>query len=388
MNHPAVLNLGFRPFFSGAGVFALLSIGYWLHIFAQPDALLLQRMNPSQWHAHEMLYGYSLAVIAGFLLTAVKNWTSMQTPHGPPLLGLFSLWLSARLCWFMGESVLVVAALFDLAFMLLLIVSIARPIIKTKQWRQTAVLSKLVLLGGANVAFYLGAFGQLEQGAHLSIYGGLYLIIGLILTMGRRVIPMFIEGGVDYPVKLYNSRWLDISSMVLFLLFFISTLFLSQPRYASSLAAALFVITSTRLVGWYTPGIWRTPLLWGLFLAIVFIDLGFLLFALRTWLETSPYLATHAFAMGGIGTITMAMMARVSIGHTGRNLKLPPTQLNWALILILIAVVIRVLVPTVIASNYSLWVLLSGGFWLLSFTLFCWGFLPILSRPRIDQKYG
>ncbi len=386
--HPALFNLGFRPFFSGASIFAAITMAYWLNIYLGGRPLNIVGLSPFQWHAHEMIYGYSLAVIAGFLLTAVKNWTGQHMPQGATLVGIFSLWLAARVTLLVDAISIEIAAFFDLAFILTLIVAIARPIIITKQWRQLAILSKLVLLGSGNLLFYLGAMGYSESGIHLAIYGGLYLVIGLILTIGRRVIPFFVERGVGYPVQLYNSRWIDVSSLLFFLTFFVSELFLQLPWLSRLAAGAMFVITTARIIGWYTPGIWKIPLLWSLYIALGFIDLGFILFATQQWTSISPYLAIHAFAVGGIGVITMGMMARVSIGHTGRDLHSLPWLVPYCFALLVLGAVFRVLLPAIFEQHYALWIALSGGCWILGFTLFAFAILPILSRQRPDKTYG
>jgi uncharacterized protein involved in response to NO len=309
-------------------------------------------------------------------------------PQGGTLAAIFSLWLLARITWLIDSSSIELAAFFDLTFILALIIAIARPIIVTRQWRQLAILSKLVLLGIGNLFFYLGVMGYSESGIHLAIYGGLYLVIGLILTMGRRLVPSFVELGVGHPVQLYNSRWIDISSLLFFLVFFISELFLQTPWLSQLAAAVMFVITTVRIIGWYTPGIWKTPLLWGLYVALGFIDLGFILFATQKWTLISPYLSIHAFGVGGIGIITMGMMARVSVGHTGRNLKSPPKMIPYCLALLVFGAVFRVLLPAVLEQHYSLWIALSGSCWILGFTLFAWAFLPMLGQERPDKKYG
>jgi len=386
--HPALFNLGFRPFFMGASLFAIISIGYWLRFNQGFFPLNLSSLSPFQWHAHEMIFGYSLAVIVGFLFTAVKNWTGQQTPHGLPLAALFSLWLIARVLWLYNENSIFFAATFDLLFITLSMIAIATPIIAAKKWRQLAILSKLVLLGAANLVFYLSALGYIENQIHLSIYAGLYLIIGLILTIGRRIIPLFVQSGVNETVTLFNAKWLDVSSLLCFLTFFISVLFFTNaliPQFAASL---MVIITTIRIIGWYTPGVWKSPLLWSFYIALFFIDIGFLLFALSGPLQISPFLSTHAFAVGGIGVITMGMMARVSIGHTGRNLKKPPTRLFYSLILLTLAAIVRVLIPAFTDTAYFVWVNISGVLWLLSFTLFSSTFIPIWTRPRIDNKYG
>ena len=386
--HPALFNLGFRPFFMGASLFSLFSIGVWLRFNQGFFPLNLSTLSPFQWHAHEMIFGYSLAIIVGFLFTAVKNWTGRQTPHGWPLALIFSFWLFARFLWIFNANAIFFAALFDLLFITLAMVAIAVPIIATKKWRQLAILSKLILLGTANLVFYLSALGFIENQIHLSIYAGLYLVIGLILTIGRRIIPMFVQNGVDENVTLFNSKWLDIPSLIFFLTFFISELFLNNPLISQISAGIMVVITTTRIIGWYTPGVWKSPLLWCFYIALGFIDIGFLLFALSEPLLISPFLSTHAFAVGGIGVITMGMMARVSIGHTGRNLKKPPRRLLYALALLTLAAIVRVIIPAFTDHAYFVWVNVSGVLWLLSFALFCSAFIPIWTKPRVDNKYG
>ena len=402
--HPAIFNLGFRIFFTGASFLAVLSIAVWLLVYSRingflPDMAVLdlsqfQSISPFQWHAHEMIYGYSLAVIAGFLLTAVKNWTGIQTLHGYPLALLFGTWALARLLWLLGISGaignhwLVLAALFELLFMFGMCYAVASPIFKVRQWRQMAILSKLFLLTLGNLAFYLQLFGILENGIHMALYGGLYLVIGLILTIGRRIIPMFIQNGVSYPVTLFNARWIDISSLIGVLGFFISEVFFSAPLVSSLFAGLMVIVTSIRIVGWYTPGIWKNPLLWCFQVTLFFIDLGFLLFILAQWFAISPFLSVHAFAVGGIGIITMGMMARVSTGHTGRSFKVLPVSLLIALLLLSAGAVTRVLLPLLLPALYPSWVIISGLLWVLAFVMFCITFFPYWSKPRVDQKYG
>lgn len=353
--------------------------------------MTLDFLSVSQWHAHEMIYGYSLAVIAGFLLTAVKNWTGIQTVNGPALLMLFCLWGIARIIWLFGTQLLVIAAIVDLLFVLFLIICVCYPVVKVKQWRQLAVLPKLILLGVFNFIFYLGALDIMEQGKFLGIYGGLYLIIGLILTMGRRVLPMFIQSGVGYlgyRAKLFNSRWLDISSMVLFLGFFISELFIHNKLFSACTSLFLFVINAIRLVGWHNPGIWKRSLLWSLYLSFWFVCIGFLLFASAYFLGVANFFAIHAFAVGGIGVVTMAMMSRVTIGHSGRDIHKPPKVISIAFVLLLLAAFFRVIVPLFNLQNYVLWVGLSQLLWIASFLVFLLVFLPILIKPRIDGRPG
>jgi uncharacterized protein involved in response to NO len=385
----AILALGFRPFFLGASALSVVAVGLWLGVYGLGFPVSFATLSPALWHAHELIYGYAMAVIAGFLLTAVKNWTGIQTARGWKLLAMFSLWAIARITLFFGDTFIAVAAVADLVFVTALCIGVIIPVWRSKQWRQLAILSKLVLLGVANLLFYAGSLGFLQEGSRWGVYMGLYLVVGLILTMGRRVIPGFIERGVGYAVELRNRRWVDLSSMVLFVLFFVLDTFTAFKGIAGWTAAALFVVHSVRAIGWHTFGIWTKPLLWSLYLAHLFITLGFGLYALNALADIGPYfLGIHAFAVGGIGIITMSMMARVSLGHTGRDVHAPPGSIRWALALVLIAAVVRVLVPMGDGQHYPALMVLSAALWICGFVLFAWVQLPILTRPRQDGLPG
>ncbi|MCP4008239.1 MAG: NnrS family protein, partial [Proteobacteria bacterium] len=238
------------------------------------------------------------------------------------------------------------------------------------------------------VLFYLGAMGFLTRGVDWGVYGGLFLVISLILTLGRRVVPFFIEKGVDNPVKLKNSKWIDLSSLVFFLSFTIIEVFFTMPALSAILALILFAINARRLTGWYTPGIWQKSLLWSLYLSFWFLCIGFALFATAYFPGINKYLAIHAFAVGGIGAMTLAMMARVALGHSGRSIQKPPRIMSYAFGLLLIGAVFRVFLPLIDAGHYTLWIALSQVLWIIAFTIFSLVYLPILSKPRIDGRPG
>lgn len=384
------LHLGFRPFFLFASLFAVISMLIWAGLYTTQSILPVQNTLPAiSWHAHEMLYGYTLAVIAGFLLTAVHNWTGVQTLNGIPLLLLALVWLLARIFPFINHpDSLMVMAIFDLGFNILLCLAILYPITKVKQWKQMGLWLTVFLLSISNMLFYLGLFNKLDTGITLSFYSGIYLIVYLIMLMGRRVIPFFIEKGVDETVSLTNYQWLDISIIILMPLFWISEVFIGQPTFAASIALLLFILNALRLKGWYTAGIWNKPLLWILYLAYGWLVLGFALKAAGLFLTINPMLAIHAFTFGGIGLMTLGMMARVALGHTGRNVFSPPAILNWIFLAAVTGSIIRVLLPLFAPQLYSLWISLSQALWIISFGLFVFIYAPILYKPRIDGKYG
>lgn len=384
----ALFALGFRVFFLGAGWYAVISVALWMLILVFGVAVE-PVMAPLTWHAHEMLYGYTMAVIAGFLLTAVQNWTGRPTPSGFSLAAVFSLWLLARIMPYVPLYYAVHwMALFDMLFGLGLLAAVAVPVIQAHAWRQLAVIGKIALLLAGNACFYIGLFGWWQEGIRFGLYFGLYTIIALILTMGRRVIPFFTERGVGYEVALANRRWLDISSVVVFIIFFICDLFINARQLAAVCALILFLLHGIRLYGWHTPGIWRKPLLWSLFAGYSFIIIGFLLYAASVYLGTSAFAATHAFAYGGIGMLTLSMMSRVSLGHTGRNVHQAPRLLSIFLILLVAGTLIRVFPVLFDPAHYRFYLLISQILWMLSFAGFIRIYTPILIQPRIDGKPG
>lgn len=380
------LSRGFRPFFLGAALFAIVTMVAWLAVYRFGLPLQVAGISLFQWHAHEMVYGYAMAVIAGFLLTAAQNWTDRETASGVFLALIFAAWAAARALMLFGTDLLWFAAAADLAFMLALAFAIARPILQVRQKRQAPVLLLLALLIAGNLAFYLGAAGWLPNGVRIGVHGGLYLVLGMVLFMGSRVIPFFTERGVGYAVELKKPRWNDHASAALYPLFLLSELLLPQHVLGALLAAGLMVLNSLRVAGWHTLGIWRKPLLWGLFAAFIMINFGFLLRALMPVTAIPDFLPIHAFAVGGIGVVTVAMMARVSIGHTGRSVQQPPGVITPILLGIVLAAVLRVFAPLADPAHYALWVALSGLVWIGSFALFALVFIPMLVRPRTDAK--
>ena len=383
----AILNLGFRPFFAGAAIFSVLSMLYWMAVYVL--AWHWQTALPaSTWHAHEMVYGYGMAVIAGFLLTAVRNWTGVQTLHGIPLLLLFLLWLAARLLLLGDAAILKWAAMADVLFNALLVAALAWPIFKVRQFKQLGILSKVLLLMLANLLFYAGVLEISPWGVHAGLYSGVYLVLALIFVMSRRVIPFFIERGLDQAVTLRNRDWLDAASLLLFIGFWLADIAWPDSLPVAVLAGTLCVLHGIRLTGWYAAGIWSRPLLWVLFLAYAAVIVGFALKVAVYVLAISPFLPLHAFTVGGIGLFTMGMMARVTLGHTGRDVLQPPSQVSWMFALLLVSSIVRVGLPWLDTAHYVFWIGLSQLLWILAFTLFLWVFLPMLYRPRTDGQFG
>jgi uncharacterized protein involved in response to NO len=272
--------------------------------------------------------------------------------------------------------------------MLLLIIAVAIPVIKVRQWMQAGILAVLLLLFLGNLLFYLSIAGLVRLSPQVGLYLGFYLILAMVFIMARRVVPFFIEKGVGYEVKLNNWLWLDILSLILFGAFAVSDIIWPDQGIVALLAVLLFVLHSLRLIQWHTSGIWKKPLLWVLYLAYGFITIGFALKAAVYLAGVSPFIALHAFSVGGIGMITVGMMSRVALGHTGRNVFDPPGILSVIFTLILLSALFRVVMPLVVMSNYTLWIGISQILWISSFVIFSFVYIPMLIKPRIDGQYG
>lgn len=368
----ALFNLGFRPFFLLGSLFSALAMGLWIGPYF-PVAV--------DWHAHEMVYGFAAAIVAGFLLTAVRNWTGLPTLERAPLAMLGGLWLVARILSLNGKLA-VPAAAFDLIFLLGLLGAIARPIWRVRQWRQWGVLTCVALLMAGQGLFAWALVTAWPEGARLGVLTGLYAIFGLLFIIARRVMPFFTERGVDYPVHLRQFALIDRIAMPLFSLFAGLAMLFPQLWLTRTLAATLAMIHCIRLWGWYTPGIWRRPLLWILFLAYGWLVAGFALAAydLR--------LALHAWTVGGLGVMILGMICRVSLGHTGRSIHHPPREVIGLFILLLLAAILRTGLPWLSPESVLIGYRLAGVCWSLAFVGFSILYGPMLWRPRADGKPG
>lgn len=386
---PALLALGFRPFFTLAAPFGAIAMLAWAIIYAHAPTWTPAGLPPILWHGHEMIYGFANAVIAGFLLTAVANWTGRNTIQGIPLAVLAAFWLTARLAYLLpSAAALAIGAAADLLFGFGLLAALAEPVVRVRQWRQVGLLAKLALLPVANALYYGGALGHLPQGINWGLDAGLYLLLAVLFTVARRVIPFFIERGVPGTFKPTNRRWIDVGSLALFVAWATLDVFTSQAQAVAWLSIALLVLHAWRMRDWHISGIWQRPLLWSLYLGYGFLALGFLLKALAIWSGLPSSLAVHAFAVGGIGMMTIGMMSRVALAHTGRSPLDPPRALIPIFSLILVATILRVVVPIFDATYYKVWIGASQVLWIAGFAGFSFLFVPMLARPRVDGRPG
>lgn len=375
--------LGFRPFFSLAALSGLILMLAWLFLWRSGDAP--DYYGSIGWHSHEMLFGFTSAIIAGFLLTAVRNWTGIDTPIGKPLAMLALLWLLARLAPFVPALPPAGIALLDLAFLPLLLVAIYRPLVSAENRVNRIFLPLVAAMALANLLVHLALLGitQTERlGTHLMIN----LTLLLITIVSARVIPFFTQKAVSGS----SPRFSKLREQFVFgaLGLWILLDLLTAPGWLLSITAiAVAGSQFWRFLDWHHRGIWRLPILWVLYSGLLWLVLGFILKGLSGIGLFPDNLAIHALTAGAIGVLTFGMMARVSLGHTGRDIN-PPAVIGYSFMLLNLASLIRVFAPVVHPDAYLQWIMLSGSGWAASFLLFAIYYLKLLVTPRIDGRAG
>ncbi|MCJ2367635.1 NnrS family protein [Aeromonas dhakensis] len=383
-----LFRLGFRPFFLLGASFSALAMLGWLGQlngwFVLPGI-----GNPIWWHAHEMLFGFGAAIVAGFLLTAVQNWTAHPGVRSWPLVLVVMLWALPRalLPWLGEHNIFLMAA--DLLWLPLCAWYLAKPIVVTRQWRNLFFVPLLVVLTLLNAASWLWQT-QWADMEHLLITTVL-LFTTLIAVMGGRVIPFFTARATGME-KAVPILWLERASLATLWLTLVSWLLLPTPWVTSLYMLPLYIVATVlhlwRQLRWRLPSTLGQPLLWSLHLAYLFIPLGLLaLGALAAGLPISLSLASHLLSAGCMGTMIMGMIARVSLGHSGRALQVG-RRIQCTFGLVIMAALLRVLIP-LLWPAYTLYGWnLSGLAWSLAYALFVWVYAPILTSPRADGRPG
>jgi uncharacterized protein involved in response to NO len=358
--------LGFRPLYLLAGLYAALSVPLWAAQYAGwlPGANLY-------WHAHEMLFGYAFAVIAGFLLTAVRVWTGRPTPSGAPLAAIAGLWLAARVA---ALSSLFVSSLIDAAFAVAVAWGIGQPILATRN-RNAFFIGLVLALGAASLAF--------RAWPQVALAVGLDVVLLVIAIMGGRVIPPFTNNGAP-GANARRNAWLERAALGAVILILLLDVLQLPVWPVAFLAAALHAV---RAALWSPLATRGRPILWILHLSYAWVVVHLLLRGVAGLELAPPGLATHALTVGVIGGLTLGMMTRTSRGHTARPLKVGAWE-TAAYVLVHLAAALRVIAPLVVPQFYTFWVLASGVLWSAAFAIFTAVYIPILTRPRLDGQPG
>lgn len=361
--------LGFRPFYLLAGLYAALSVPLW----AAQYAGWLPGVNPL-WHAHEMLFGYAFAVIAGFLLTAVRVWTARPTPTGAALAAIAGLWLLARVLAFFS---LAASSVVDLIFAGAVAWGIGAPLIASGNRRNWFFVALILALGAASIAF--------QAYPRIGLAAGLDVVLFVMAVMGGRVIPGFTNNAIPGAGARRNQALEYASLASILLLLLMDLVQWAVPAAIVALLAA--VLHAARLALWSPWATRARPILWILHVSYAWIVVHLALRGLAAFDLVPGGLATHALTVGAIGGLTLGMMTRTSRGHTARPLQVGSLELA-AYVLVHAAAFVRVLVPLVLPGAYVALIVASAALWLAAFGLFTGVYVPILTRPRLDGKEG
>lgn len=386
---PVLFARGFRPFFLLAGVYAVLSVGAWV-LLIRGWATLPTGFSPPFWHGHEMVFGYAAAAMAGFLLTAVPNWTGTRPLQGWPLGGLVALWLAGRIAlWAAGALPLIVVALVDLAFLPVLALLMARVLWPARKPKNFAFVALLALLFVANLHSYVPLLGEREDAGLVLAVDVLVL---LIVIVGGRITPSFTAGALRLrdgapPVTTYP--WLERLAILSTLGVVVADLFALPAAAVGALALLAGGANAARLLGYRTRYTLRQPILWALHLGYAWAVVGLLLKGLAAFAGAAipATAALHALTVGAIGTMTLAVMSRAALGHTARPLVAPaPVVLAYGLITL--AALVRTFTPIFLPALYLEAIAGSGALWVAAFALYLVAYVPILIRPRADGQPG
>ena len=390
MRFPALLRYGFRPFFLAAGIAAVVLVPWWA-LSLTGGVPLETPWPPTLWHAHEMIFGFIGAAMAGFLLTAVPSWTGQRGFAGWPLALLAGLWLLGRLV--VATSAhwpLLLSAVIDTAFFPALGLMLLPPLLRARN-RNTPLLLVLLALCIANATFYWGLHRANWALAHGALLAAVNVILLLLTVVGGRIVPAFTSSalkehrGGRLIRTLPGVNAVAIAAMVVVALV---DLGFAQSKVAGVCALGAAIVQGIRLAQW---GAWRTlrqPIVWVLHVAYAWLPVGLALKALA--LLTGASFAAfwlHALTIGAAATMILAVMTRASLGHTGRPLVVSgPTA--FAYVLLSAAAIVRIFGLDLPHASYAAVITLAALLWTAAFALFLWVYAPMLVTPRADGKAG
>ena len=378
----ALWQLGFRPFYLLASAFAALSIALWALQFA--GWLGRPYLQGPLWHAHEMLFGFALAVVVGFLLTAGRNWSGRPTLTGLPLAALAALWVAGRVLVLtpLGWA----AALVNAAFPLAAALALAVPFLAARNRRNYFFVGLLVLMSAAVLAFHLAQLGVGSIPGWIGIRIALDVLLFIMAVMAGRVIPMFTNNGVP-GAGATRRPLVEKAALGTVLALLAADALQWQGAPLIALAAAGAAAHFARWALWRPARTVRVPLVWVLHAGYAWIPLHLALRATAELGWTTPSAATHALTAGAAGGLIIGMMTRTARGHTGRPLAAGRSEVT-CYALVLAAALVRVFGPLVVPAWTIEAVLSSAVLWSAAFALYFIVYWPVLTRPRLDGRPG
>jgi uncharacterized protein involved in response to NO len=378
----ALWQLGFRPFYLLAGIFGALSIALWAAQFA--GVLGATYLPAPVWHAHEMLFGFALAVIVGFLFTAGRNWSNQPTPRGAALAGLAALWLAARCVALTPYAWL--GAIVGPAFALAAAIGLAIPLHAARNRRNYVFVALLAALAVLDLGFHLAVLGEITLPAFFGVRLGLDVVLFVMALMAGRVIPMFTNNALP---NAGAERRPQLERLALAAIVVVAAADLGDVDGVAFTVVA-FVAAALHALRW---GLWRpwktlgTPLVWVLHVAYAWIPIHLALrgAAALGWVASTA--ASHALTVGAIGGLVLGMMTRTSRGHTARPLRADAFDVaSYALVSL--AAIVRVALPIIAPAATMAAIVGSAALWSAAFALFSIRYWPVLTRPRLDGAPG
>ncbi len=387
---------GFRPFFLLGCLFAAISMAAWMvwigvHAAGGEVARATIALAPHEWHAHEMLYGYTMAMIAGFFLTAVPSWTGTKPVNGATLFVLTAAWLVGRIAvWFSAYLHPALVAALDLAFIPLLLALVAKSLLARWAPRNFVFVPILAVLLGANCVIHAEWIGWLDDGGTAAIGAAVNAVVLLIVIVGGRVVPAFTTnalrnaGHAGLPV---SRKFLDIASIGLAGAIIPIDAFAADGGVAVAVASLAALTNCVRFFGWRGFATYRQPIVWVLHTAYAWVVIGLALKAAGHAGLVSHTSALHALTVGAIGTMTLAVMSRASLGHTGRAL-VAAGPVVIAYLMINLSALVRVAVPIMAPAFYNQGMIAAGLLWLATYVIVSAVYWPVLTLPKISARAG
>lgn len=386
----AVFAYGFRPFFLLAGVYGALAVLGWLAHLAGLIRIE-SHAGAMAWHGHEMLFGFATAVLAGFMLTAVPNWTGDRALHDGPLILLAGIWVVGRIGQWSGTALPAsLVAVMDLLFLPALALAIAPALYRAGKARNFMFPVALLLLLGCNIAYHLDGLGLVIDGAFRGQIVALDMFALMIAVVGGRIVPSFTSNALrlnDDQSEVVHRPRLDMSVIGTMILLVLLDATGADARAVGAVAIVAGGLNGVRLVGWHGVRMLGQPIVAVLHVGYAWLVAGLLAKGAGAFGVLPPTTALHALAIGAIGTMTLAVMSRAALGHTGRPLVVAPATVA-AYGLVSAAALVRILAPPLFPQLGAHAFAASGLLWSLAFICFTWVYAPILIRPRLDGQPG
>lgn len=377
-----LFSLGFRPFYVLAAASAFLMVPCWVAIYlgVLPQHTAFAGVD---WHAHEMIFGYTVAVLVGFLYTAVPNWTGIPTPRGITLAGLAALWLLGRIAMLAGSALpAAVVAVVDVAFLPLAALGVLIPLWKRRNWRNIGFPIGMFALAAINLAMHLEAAEVIAtDGLPSQIALGVFAVVLVIMT--ARVVPFFTGNALPHAgAKRFDL--LDRAALAAVVLSLVASCIAAEGLPAGLLGLAAGLLLLARMAPWGWRASFFNPMLWVLHLGHFWLALAFLLRgALALGVEMAPSIPDHALTVGAIGGLTLGMMARSGLGHSGRRIIAGP-WLTASFVAINVAAWARTLAPLAVPAHFQHALVVSSVAWTIAFATFLVVMAPVAAKPRAD----